>query len=123
MELMNCYSCKKLFTYITGEKLCPSCRSVLEEKYKLVKQYIEENPSSAATVVAEDCEVPVKQIKKWVRENKLEFADDSLAGIECERCGKQIHNGRFCKDCAGGLEAAMKTGVWMVTPTATQRRR
>lgn len=122
MELMNCRSCKKLFTYITGDKLCPNCKTELAKKYQDVKRCVEENPEMPATEVAEACEVSLKQIKKWVREGQLEFADDSLAGIECERCGKQIHNGRFCKDCAGGLEIAMKTGFWVDAPTTVSGR-
>ena len=47
------------------------------------------------------------EIHDMVREARLTFADDSLVGLECERCGKMIHCGRFCKDCAGGLEEAM----------------
>jgi uncharacterized protein YjcR len=121
MELMNCRGCKKLFTYITGDRLCPSCREALAKKYEAVKRYIEDNPASAATEVAEKCEVSLKQIKRWVREGQLEFADDSLVGLECERCGKQIHNGKYCKDCAGGLEMAMKTGFWMDVPAASGR--
>ena len=107
MELMNCRNCKKLFNYISGEKICPKCKDLLEEKYQEVKNYINENPGKPATVVAEDCEVSLKQIKKWVREERLSFADDSLIGLECERCGRQVHSGRFCKDCAGGLADAM----------------
>jgi predicted amidophosphoribosyltransferase len=107
MELMNCRSCKKLFNYIGGEKICPNCKKELEDKYQEVKEYIKENPGSAATVVAEECDVSIKQIKKWVREERLVFAEDSLIGIECEKCGKQIHSGRFCKECAAGLASGL----------------
>jgi hypothetical protein len=108
MELMNCHNCKKLFNYIGGDKICPNCKNALEEKYQEVKEYIKENPGTAATVVAEECEVSMKQIKKWVREERLVFADDSLIGIECEGCGKQIHSGRFCAACANGLQSGLK---------------
>ncbi len=107
MELMNCRNCKRLFNYVTGEKICPACRDLLEEKFEEVKNYIRDNPGANINKVADDCETTVKQIKKWVREARLTFADDSLVGLECERCGKMIHCGRFCKDCAGGLEDAM----------------
>jgi ribosomal protein L32 len=108
MELMNCRNCKKLFNYIGGEKICPNCKKELEDKYQEVKEYIKENPGTAATTVAEECDVSIKQIKKWVREERLVFAEDSLIGIECESCGKQIHSGRFCSQCANGLEAGLK---------------
>ena len=107
MELMNCRNCKRLFNYVTGEKLCPQCKELLEKKFEEVKGYIRDNPGANINTVADECETTVKQIKKWVREARLTFADDSLVGLECERCGKMIHCGRFCKDCAGGLEEAM----------------
>ncbi|MBR4515598.1 MAG: flagellar protein [Lachnospiraceae bacterium] len=107
MELMNCRNCKKLFNYVTGEKICPKCKEELEEKFQVVKEYIRDNPGANVDQVADECEVTVKQIKKWVREARLTFADDSLIGLECERCGRMIHCGRFCTQCAGGLEEAM----------------
>lgn len=107
MELMNCRNCKRLFNYITGEQICPTCKELLEDKFQEVKKYIDENKGKNITEVAEACETTVKQIKRWVREERLSFTDDSLVGLECERCGKMIHSGRFCKDCAGGLADAM----------------
>ena len=107
MELMNCRNCKKLFNYITGEKLCPACKALMEDKFQEVKRYIEENPRENINQVAEACDVSIRQIKNWVREERLSFTEDSLVGLECERCGKMIHSGRFCKECAGGLADAM----------------
>ena len=121
MELMNCRSCKKIFNYITGEKICPACRDLLEEKYQEVKKYINENPGTPANKVAEECDISLKQIKKWVREERLTFADDSLIGLDCERCGKIIHSGRFCKECAGGLADAMND-AYRVQQVATRRK-
>lgn len=107
MELMNCRSCKRLFNYITGEKLCPDCKKALEEKFEEVKIFIEDNPGKNINQVAEECEVSVQQIKKWVREERLSFSDDSLVGLECERCGRMVHSGRFCSKCAGNLVDSM----------------
>ena len=107
MELMNCAKCKKLFNYITGEKLCPACKEIMEEKFQEVKKYIEEHPHENINRVSEECDVSIRQIKLWVREERLSFTDDSLVGLECERCGRMIHSGRFCKECAGGLADAM----------------
>lgn len=107
MELKNCRNCKKIFNYITGEPLCPKCRDYMEDKFQEVKQYITDNPRENITEVAEACDVSVTQIKRWVRAERLSFTEDSLVGLECERCGKMVHSGRFCKECAGGLADAM----------------
>lgn len=107
MELMNCRNCKRIFNYITGEKICPGCKELLEAKFNEVKAFIRENPGKNINEVADECDTTVRQIKKWVREERLSFTDDSLVGLECERCGKMIHSGRFCAVCAGGLADAM----------------
>ncbi len=107
MELMNCKGCKRIFNYITGDPLCPACKEKLEKDFQRTKEFIRENSGMNINQVAEACEVSIKQIKKWVREERLSFTDDSLVGLECERCGKMIHSGRFCKECAGGLTDAM----------------
>ena len=49
--------------------------------------------------VSEVFDVPIPQIKQWIREERLAFAEDSMIGLECERCGATIRTGRFCKSC------------------------
>lgn len=50
-------------------------------------------------MVAEECDISESQVKQWVREERLVFADASVAGIECEVCGIPISTGRFCDKC------------------------
>ena len=102
MEVMNCSRCKRLFNWVTGERICANCKKELEEK-----QFIKDNPGNNINQVSEACEVPVTQIKKWVREERLTFTDDSLVGLTCERCGAMIHSGKFCAQCAGSLENSL----------------
>ena len=121
MELMNCRNCKRIFNYITGEHICPACRDLLEKKFEIVKDYIRDNPGQNVNEVAENTEVSVRQLKKWVREERLTFSDDSLVGIECERCGKMIHSGRFCSSCADGLANAMQDAYRVQQATARKK--
>lgn len=99
MEVRNCKSCGRLFNYIGATPLCPNCVKKLDEVYAKVKEYIYDNPGASINEVAEANEVSVNQIKKWVREEKLSFTEDSPVGLECEGCGKMIKTGRFCKEC------------------------
>ena len=98
MDVRNCKKCNKLFNY-TGDALCPACAKEMEEKFLQVRDYIYKNPSAPMAVVAEDTEVPIQQIKRWVRQERLGFSKDSGVTIDCENCGKQITTGRYCKDC------------------------
>lgn len=99
MDVTNCRSCGNLFNYLSGPPLCPVCRKKLEEKFQSTKNYIRENPGANINQISEECKVSIPQLKKWVREERLTFADNSPVGIECESCGKMIRTGRFCNDC------------------------
>lgn len=98
MDVRNCKKCKKLFNY-SGDPLCPACAKEMEEKFFEVRQYIYDNPTATMSLVAEENDVPIQQIKKWVRQERLLFSKDSGISIDCESCGKPILTGRYCKEC------------------------
>lgn len=99
MNVSNCRGCGRLFNALSDERICPACRQALDEKFQQVKQYLEEKPNSTVDQVSKDNEVSIKQIKQWIREERLTFSDGSLEGIDCEYCGKMIKTGRFCDEC------------------------
>lgn len=99
MDVRNCKDCGKIFNYLSGTPLCPACMKKLDDKYSIVKEYIYDNPGASIQQVSEENGVSVGQLKKWVREERLAFSEDSLVGIECENCGTMIRTGRFCNVC------------------------
>lgn len=99
MDVRNCRSCGRLFNYLSGPPICPSCKDKLEMKFLDVKEYLREKPNSSIQAVAEDNEVSTQQIHQWVREERLKFSDDSPIGLDCEGCGKTIKTGRYCEAC------------------------
>ena len=103
MEVRPCKSCKRLFNYLGGSPICPACTEKLEEKFQEVKEYIREHPHAALQEVSEANEVSVKQLKTWVREERLKFSDDSPVGIECMNCGAMIKCGKYCDACRGKM--------------------
>ncbi len=112
MEVRNCKGCGRLFNYIGGgPKLCQSCQKELEEKFQKVKEYLRTNPNAPLGVVAEECEVSEKQIKQWIREERLQISDDSPIGIDCEECGIQIKSGRWCAACAAKVKNNLAKGI------------
>lgn len=98
MDVRNCKGCGRLFNYYGGVPLCKACKDKLEEKFQEVKEYLRQNPNTPIQVVSEDNNVSVKQIKQWVREERLVFSEDSPLGLECEGCGTIIKTGRFCEN-------------------------
>lgn len=101
MDVKNCRQCGRLYNYIGGSyrNLCPDCIAKLEDKFQVVKEYIEEHTGASIHEISVECEVSCKQIEQWIREERLTFADDSPIGIPCEICGVTIKSGRFCESC------------------------
>ena len=111
MDVRNCKSCGRLINYMGGAPLCTSCQKKLEEKFQEVKEYLNENPNSSIHKVAEEVDVSVKQIKQWVREERLTFSEDSVQGIDCENCGRMIRTGRFCESCKQSLASTLRSAL------------
>ena len=75
MEVKNCKGCGRLFNYMGGAPLCDACRKKLEEKFQKVKQYLDDHPDASVNQVSEDNDVSVKQIKQWIREERLSLSE------------------------------------------------
>ncbi len=99
MNARNCRKCGRVFNYVMGPVMCPRCREALEEKFQEVKKYVQDHPGSDIMEVSEECDVDPSQIRQWIREDRLQFADDSPIRIPCESCGTMIKSGRFCEKC------------------------
>lgn len=111
MDVRNCRRCKRLFNYIGGTQICPTCQALLEDEFQKVKEYLREHPKATMVVISEDNEVSVQQIKQWIREERLSFTDDSPVAIECENCGEMIRTGRYCKNCKSTLANNMNEAI------------
>ena len=98
MDVRNCKACGRLFNYI-GNGICPECERRMEDKFDDVKQYIYDHPKCGMQEVADEMEVSISQIRKWLKEERLSFSEDSEIALSCEKCGKRILTGRFCKMC------------------------
>lgn len=109
MEVRNCRSCGKMFNYSSGIPICDACKADLERKFEEVKAYVREYTNAPVSKVAEDCEVSVRQIKQWVREERLILSEEVESFLSCENCGKAIRMGRFCKKCKGKLQDDFKS--------------
>lgn len=103
MEVKNCKGCGRLFNYLSGPPLCPTCAKTLDGKFEAVKEYVYDHPRVDMQEVSEVMEVSISQIKQWIREERLSFAEDSMIGIDCEGCGVTIKTGRYCKSCKDKL--------------------
>lgn len=123
MEIRICKQCKRLIKYICGPELCQECMKSLpkeeegrinnilnatlnpkiaedERKYGQVKDYIMAHPKATIAQISETNEIAPKKFFEWIREERLEFSQDSInAWFECEKCGRKIKGGKLCNQC------------------------
>lgn len=110
-NIKNCVRCGKMFNYIAGDPICDVCKKEIEEKFQEVKKYIEENPGSGLKQICEECNVPSRQLKKWILEERLMFTENSPIQITCENCGARIQTGRLCAKCKATVTNALNDTV------------
>ncbi|MDO5519583.1 MAG: flagellar protein [bacterium] len=103
MDVRNCKSCGRLFNYFTGQQFCPACMTELDEKFKLVKEYIYDHPEADVQEISTEFEVGIPIIHRWIREERLAFSENSPIGLACEGCRVTIKTGRYCKKCKDNL--------------------
>jgi ribosomal protein L32 len=89
--------------------MCEACKAALEDKFQEVKEYVRNNKEAYINQIAEDCDVSVKQIKQWIREERLILTENSNVYIECENCGAAIRMGRFCEDCKNKMRGDLRS--------------
>lgn len=121
MDVRNCKSCGRLFNYMSGPPICSNCQRKLEEKFQEVKAYIEANPHCGVHQVAEEMDVSVKQIKQWIREERLTLTSAGADGITCEQCGSPICTGRFCDKCKASMANSFAGAI--AKPKGTEVRK
>ena len=110
MDIRNCRVCGSMFQYV-GNRVCPKCTRYLEEQLQEVKAYIEEHKGATVREVSEEFDIPVKQIHRWVQEERLMFAPGVETGIVCQKCGIPIPQGTLCQKCAQSLKNGLNDAI------------
>jgi methionyl-tRNA synthetase len=82
-----------------GPNICPTCQTKKEDEFQEVKKYVQDHRGASIQEVSEACEVEIKQINQWIREDRLQFTEDSPIRVNCEKCGEMIRSGMFCEKC------------------------
>lgn len=99
-QLANCSDCGKLYVR-TIRDICPDCHAHIEKQYEAVHQYLrkQENRRANMTQVSEDTGVSVRQISKFIIQNRISLADFPNMGYPCQSCGGMSKDGTLCKAC------------------------
>ncbi len=126
MNVRNCRLCGRIYNYVTGPNVCPSCREGMEAKFQEVKEYIRAHKGCGIQEVSENCDVDAAQIRQWLREDRLEVTEDSAIFLSCESCGAPIRSGRFCEKCVAnmsrGFNEVLGAGHKQAAPKQTSHK-
>ena len=122
MQIITCKRCGKIFNYVQGDRICPQCTKEMDEKFAEVKKFVRENPKVDINVLSSEMEVSIRQIKRWIREERLCFTDESPIGLNCENCGTTIKTGRYCKACKDKLTTRLQGATGAKEPAAAKKR-
>lgn len=127
MNVRNCRKCGRIFNYVVGPIMCPRCMEEQEQVFQMVKEYVSTHYGADIAEVSRECDVEPSQIRQWIREERLQFADDSPIRIPCEKCGAMIRSGRFCDQCRASMTSEFRGAMGLNTvpvqeATRTPRR-
>jgi flagellar operon protein (TIGR03826 family) len=111
MSLANCSRCGKVFSFVPGGKdICPACLKEEDDNYLKIFHYLSTRPSATAQEIAQATEIDVKEIYRYVRENRLRLVQTDM-GLRCESCGIPISQGKICENCRNQLSDEIKSDL------------
>lgn len=99
-KIKQCEYCKRPLPSKYEPALCPRCADA--QLFRDVKEYIRSNDVNEYEV-AEHFSIPLKQVKNWIREGRIEYRTDpeteKHVRMHCQNCGVQISFGSLCQKC------------------------
>jgi uncharacterized protein len=100
LDIKSCKFCKRTFRGFSA--LCPSCVEQLDNKYLMVRNYLDRNSMSNISRVAEETEVDEKSLLYLIRDGRIAIKGEGSA-ISCLKCGMPITSGKYCDKCKTDL--------------------
>ncbi|SFQ43058.1 hypothetical protein SAMN02910358_02082 [Lachnospiraceae bacterium XBB1006] len=118
-----CRDCKTLLPDGYEFEYCPQC--IEQRLFREVRDYIRKNNVNEYEV-AEEFELPVRRVKAWIREGRIQYQEQSnkvTLGIHCARCGEPISIGTFCNNCMRFMKGPKGTIGFQVDDIEASRMR
>lgn len=121
MSIKNCARCGRMFQADGISKICDRCRDNDEEDFKVVREYVYDNPNSNIPDVAENTGISEEKILKFLRQGKLVLKDELSMVLDCERCGKPIKSGRYCDSCTNEMSRDLRSAASKTAESIQQK--
>jgi len=109
-NLVTCDRCGRFFELSDFGfiHLCPPCFQQDMQDFEKIRRYLYEHPGAKIFEVSTVLDIPVSQIKRYLREGRLEILEKNNCFLKCERCGKPICSGTHCDDCSKYADRGVK---------------
>lgn len=94
-----CVGCGRLLPNKYEQDKCDVCQE--QELFEKVRDYIRNNVVNEYDVTMH-FNIPLRKVKKWIKEGRIEYCDkgtSSIYGVKCQMCGKSITFGTLCQQC------------------------
>jgi RNA polymerase subunit RPABC4/transcription elongation factor Spt4 len=105
----QCTLCGRRLPQSYKEEYCPACQDI--QLLHNVKDFIRENDVNEYQV-ADHFQIPVKQVKEWIREGRIEYrmnrSGNAMSSVHCQRCGAPVSFGTLCPQCLKLLNSNVK---------------
>ncbi len=121
MAVRMCVHCSMPFQQKKQEETCPVCTQFGDTVFRRIKEYLYEHPGASATELVSELGVTMKQIRHYLREERLEVVGDGYTGLKCDACGTSIQTGRMCESCVKGAEQKKKAEASRAAKLASMR--
>lgn len=99
MAVKLCTNCNLPFTQIRNEDQCTACTQKGDATFKRIKEYLYEHQGASASELVSNLGVSLKEIRQFLREDRLEVVGDGYSGLRCDKCDATIKSGRLCDAC------------------------
>ena len=108
-DLANCSRCGNVFVKTTRD-ICQDCFKEEERQFEIVYNFMKKRVNRQATIpeIVEATGVKEDLIIKFVKEKRLRSAQFPNLTYPCDRCGKEIVEGRLCQACSDDLSGDLK---------------
>ncbi|MBR4026122.1 MAG: hypothetical protein IKJ01_01005 [Lachnospiraceae bacterium] len=96
----ECTFCHRVLPKNYPDDCCPSCLEA--QLFSHVKEFIR-NSDVNEYQVAEHFGIPIRQVKNWIKDGRIEYTDKVatgvISGVYCQNCGAPISFGSLCPKC------------------------
>lgn len=82
-----------------GEYKCRECGYIMYDDFGVVRNYLEVNRGATQSQVHQATGVAMDTIRQFLKEERIEIAENSGVMLSCEICRAPIRSGRYCAAC------------------------